>query len=44
MTFRFTASGAGAGSISFSRNRLFDEQGDEVLGPAWGGGTVQVTP
>jgi hypothetical protein len=44
MTLRFTAAGAGAGSLTFDRNRLFNQRGDEVRGPAWGGGTVQVTP
>lgn len=43
LTLRFTAVASGSGSFTFSANRLFDARGDQIRGPAWGGGTVQVT-
>lgn len=43
MTLRFTAIGPGGGNFTFSENRLVDDRADEIRGPAWGGGSVQVT-
>lgn len=43
MTLRFTAVGPGAGSLAFSQNQLVDSGANEIRGPAWGGGSVQVT-
>lgn len=42
-TLRFVAIGGGAGAVTFSRNRVLDESGNPIAGPAWGGGTLQVT-
>lgn len=42
MVLRFTAIAPGSGSFTFSQNRLFDTGADEIRGPAWGGGSVQV--
>jgi len=44
MTLRFTGIGAGSGTLSFSATKVFDASGDEIRGPSWLGGTVQVTP
>jgi hypothetical protein len=43
VVLRFTSAGTGSGSFSFARNQLIDGTGSEIRGPAWGGGTVQVT-
>lgn len=43
LTLRFTAVASGSGAFTFSANRLFDASGSPVAGPAWGGGSVQVT-
>lgn len=42
MTLRFTAIGSGAGSFTFSANQLVDTGANEIRGPSWGGGSVQV--
>ncbi len=41
LTLRFTAVGAGTGSIAFSRNRAFDAEGEEIPGVSWAGATVR---
>lgn len=42
MTLRFTATGTGSGTFSFSNNEFFDRDGVSVSGISWAGGSVMV--
>jgi Cohesin domain len=43
LTLRFTASGAGSGTFTFSNNRVFSPDGSAQSGVTWQGGSVRVT-
>jgi len=42
LTLQFDAAAAGSGSVTFSRNRAFDQNGAEIAGTTLAGGTVTV--
>ena len=43
MTLRFTAIGAGSGSLGFSADQAYDSGGDAIGDLSWAGGTVNAT-
>lgn len=42
VVLRFTPTGSGSGSFTFSRNQLLDRDGEPIPGASWGGGSVRV--